>query len=105
MMADEARILAISRAQAEDRVKYLTIISGLMMLGIGSGPVLGRGLELAGLSVSGVFLVAAALSLTSAALALVLVRSDLALRHGSASLNPVVLGRVLRTRAASPPSD
>ena len=95
-------LLAISRAQAEDRVKYLTIISGLMMLGIGGGPVLGRGLELAGLSVSGVFLVAAALSLTSAVLALVFVRSDLAMRHGSASLNPVVLGKVLRTRAALP---
>lgn len=38
-------LLAISRAQAEDRVKYLTIISGLMMLGIGLGPVLGRLLE------------------------------------------------------------
>ena len=95
-------LLAISRAQAKDRVKYLTIISGLMMLGIGLGPVLGRVLEWAGLSVSGVFAIAAGLSLMGAGLALVLVRSDLSISHGSASLNLAVLGRVLRTRAALP---
>ncbi|MCG8559126.1 MAG: MFS transporter [Hyphomicrobiales bacterium] len=95
-------LLAISRAQAKDRVKYLTIISGLMMLGIGLGPVLGRVLEWAGLSVSGVFAIAAGLSLIGAGLALVLVRSDLSISHGSASLNLAVLGRVLRTRAALP---
>ncbi len=95
-------LLAISRAQAEDRVKYLTIVSGLMMLGIGLGPVLGRLLEWAGLSISGVFALAAGLSLISAGLASVLVRSDVAGSYGTTSLSMAVLGKVLKTRAALP---
>ena len=95
-------LLAISRAQAEDRVKYLTIVSGLMMLGIGLGPVLGRLLEWAGLSISGVFALAAGLSLIGAGLASVLVRSDVAGSHGTTSLSMAVLGKVLKTRAALP---
>ena len=95
-------LLAISRAQTEDRVKYLTIVSGLMMLGIGLGPVLGRLLEWAGLSISGVFALAAGLSLIGAGLASVLVRSDVPGSHGTASLSMAVLGKVLKTRAALP---
>ena len=95
-------LLAIGRARADDRVKYLTIVSGLMMLGIGLGPVLGRAVEWVGLSVSGVFAIAAGLSLTSAGLALVLVRSDLSTEHGSTCLDRDVLARVLKTRAALP---
>ena len=95
-------LLAISRAQAEDRVKYLTIVSGLMMLGIGLGPVLGRLLEWAGLSISGVFALAAGLSLIGAGLASVLVRSDVPGSHGTAALSMAVLGKVLKTRAALP---
>jgi len=95
-------LLAISRASPEDRVKYLTIVSGLMMLGIGLGPVLGRLLEWAGLSISGVFALAAFLSLTGAGLALVLMQSDRRAGYGSASLTPAVLFGVLKTRAALP---
>ncbi len=95
-------LLAINRARPEDRVKYLTIVSGLMMLGIGLGPVLGRALGWAGLSVSGVFAIAAGLSLMSAGLALVLMRSDLATGHGATSLTLAVFFRVLGTRAALP---
>jgi len=95
-------LLAIGRAEAEDRVKYLTITSGLMMLGIGLGPVVGRILESFDLPVSRVFSVACGLSLISAALALGLVWSDKSPRHGSASLNLHVLGQVLRTSAALP---
>ena len=95
-------LLAIGRARPEDRVKYLTIVSGLMMLGIGLGPVLGRVLESAGLSVSAVFVIAAGLSLTSSGLALALVPSDRRVGHSSTSLNPAVLFRVLKTRAALP---
>ena len=95
-------LLAINRAPSEDRVKYLTIVSGLMMLGIGLGPVLGRALDWAGLSVSGVFAIAAGLSLMNAGLALVLMRSDLATGHGATSLTLAVVFRVLRTRAALP---
>ena len=62
-------LLAINRASPEDRVKYLTIVSGLMMLGIGLGPVIGRALESVGLSVSVVFVIAAGLSLISGGLA------------------------------------
>ena len=95
-------LLAINRAPPEDRVKYLTIVSGLMMLGIGLGPVLGRALESVGLSVSAVFVIAAGLSLIGAGLALLLVRSDRRAGHGSTSLNLAVLFGVLKTRAALP---
>ena len=95
-------LLAIGRARAEDRVKYLTIISGLMMLGIGLGPVLGRALDWAGLSISGVFALAAGLSLIGAGLALVLARSDVPDSHGTTSLSMAVLGKLLKTRAALP---
>lgn len=95
-------LLAIGRARAEDRVKYLTIISGLMMLGIGLGPVLGRALDWAGLSISGVFALAAGLSLIGAGLALVLARSDVPGSHGTTSLSMAVLGKLLKTRAALP---
>ena len=95
-------LLAISRASPEDRVKYLTIVSGLMMLGIGLGPVLGRTLESVGLSISAVFAIAACLSLISGGLALVLVQSDRPAGNSSTSLTLAVLFGVLKTRAALP---
>ena len=95
-------LLAISRASPEDRVKYLTIVSGLMMLGIGLGPVLGQALESVGLSISCVFAIAACLSLISGGLALVLVQSDRRAGHSSTSLTLAVLFGVLRSRAAPP---
>ncbi|MCU1735056.1 MULTISPECIES: MFS transporter [unclassified Pseudomonas] len=80
------------------RVKYFALLSGSMMTGIGTGPLVGRLSEALGYPVAAAFVVAAVTSLLGGALFLLM---GPRIRQQQANLGPVVVCRITPAAARS----
>ncbi|WP_261841292.1 MFS transporter [Aliamphritea ceti] len=99
-------VLTVAISPVSQKVRILTIISGLMMLGVGTGPVLGRVFQALALSINDIFILGAALSAVSAGLFLSL-KNDVSessegLFQSGASLSMERIKAVFNTKARVP---
>lgn len=91
-------IIVATMIEPTRRIKYLALLSGCMMSGIGTGPLIGRLATAAGTPIEAAFYVAAAASVVGSIIFLLLEKH---IRHGQRALGPAPVGRITLAAARS----